>query len=250
VDDIQRIGVFHYGKRDQASQGPGSAISQLRAELDKSGDLSNSLLVLPEAFNIDGPYSERADGSKPTHDPSIRRHLSELSKLFKVAFVAGVMDGKQPIRADALPQRYNSALLVDGSTELVLSRKSFDDGIGYVAEAYCQSVTYRGLTITCLICADSFQHNRTNNKECLKRLQARRDQSTGVSILCIPSHLTTQVPPPRCIIDDWKKYFDAVAFSNSAPNHSSGILCDGRYCEGAFSSSENWILLAPLPSRP
>jgi predicted amidohydrolase len=251
VNDIQQIGVFHHGTRDAAIHGSGMAVSELTAEVERSGDLSDALIVLPEAFNIDGPYEATPDNFKPKHDPKIESQLVALSRGSKVSFVVGLMQGEQPDAINVPPERYSSAFLIDGEPlPILLARKSFDDGIGCQGLAFCELVPHRGLNVACLICADSYGHKDSDNKRCRERFKTPPAEKAGVSVLCIPSHLNDLRLSSKNVVGDWKEYFNVVALSNSATNHSSGILCDGRYCEGALSSSENWILLVPVSSHP
>jgi hypothetical protein len=71
VANIDRVGVFHFGRRNL-----GGPIEQLTHTIDQFPPtrLLNSLLVLPEAFNIDGEYGAQ------DHDRSMIGSLTELSR--------------------------------------------------------------------------------------------------------------------------------------------------------------------------
>jgi hypothetical protein len=112
---IEKIGFFHF------VNGFETPIDELcraiEAERDNhpDRDIDNSLIVLPEAFNLGHDYN-------PSRDPELPASLiiDDLSRLagaqLPVAFVVGILEG-----------RCNSAYWVDSSGGYLMCRKMGDD---------------------------------------------------------------------------------------------------------------------------
>lgn len=100
---LARVGFFHFGSEDQSDP-----IGSLRASLREKSPV-DSLIVVPEAFNICNGYW------MPTRrfDFSIAKILSDVSKEYGLAFVAGLIEEDE---------RYSSAFLIDGDLCRRLSR--------------------------------------------------------------------------------------------------------------------------------
>ena len=122
--DLTRIGFFHFGV------GHGEPIPKLTAALGEAeeryrdeGGVADSLIVLPEAFNIQRPYSVAGQAN---WEPTVLMDLGELSDQFRCAFIAGliVIEAAHP---DVRPP-YNSAHLIDGRRRPPVSHKMKQDG--------------------------------------------------------------------------------------------------------------------------
>jgi hypothetical protein len=219
------IGVFHFGQRNL-----GRPIEQLTQALDESPAPADTLLVLPEAFNIKGEYSDT------DHDRTILCSLIELSKRYNIAFMAGLMEGAQA------PDRFNGGYLIDSDTVALLTYKRCNDSKGgYTVKKYFEPKVYRGITLACLICADSYSDASCSNMEFHKEIKQRFTKAEDGTVLCVPAHLQT-LDPREGIVNHWRQHFEVVAFANCTENQESLIYADGKYHEAAnCGAKENWI---------
>lgn len=152
-------------------------MQSLQEELDRA-DYSDSLIVLPEAFNVPGGY---LCGRSP--DVTINRKLHALSAEKKVVFVAGLIEPRSELVLGC-----NSAYLIDDDYCLLLSRKVKTARYGlYRSCSFYKPVLYRGLGIAVLICNDSDcdTDRRTTVIESIVALSA------DAGVLCIPACLTS-----------------------------------------------------------
>jgi hypothetical protein len=114
---LRKLGFFHFCGEDRSDP-----VGSLRASLIEAAmeaDISGSLIVTPEAFNIKGGYWN----PDRRRDPSIRAALNGLSREFKLGLVAGLIED-----GDAAELGYSSAYLIDGAACHLLTRKMADDG--------------------------------------------------------------------------------------------------------------------------
>lgn len=118
---LRKVGFFHFGNRG----GGDDPIESLKAALQdasRKDDLSECLVVTPEAFNVLGDYynpeSRRLDGS-------VAESLREVSLKFGVAIVAGLID--VPAGQEL---GYSSTYVIDGDVHELLSRKMAPDKSG------------------------------------------------------------------------------------------------------------------------
>jgi hypothetical protein len=113
---LQKIGFFHFANPDKSQP-----LASLKARLDErdKDDLKNSLVVLPEAFNLRGEYTPRADYDV---EPSIsvKHSLTQLAKQFDMVFVVGLIDNDEP---DRPKPPYSSSYLITSTCYCCLSRK-------------------------------------------------------------------------------------------------------------------------------
>lgn len=112
-----KIGVFHFGNADK-SQPFGSLLAAIETLVMERGSshLRDSLIALPEAFNLKQRY-EPAD-SFEFEENTIAR-LAQLAETHQVAFVAGVIENH--VTTAVAP--YNSAYLIAPACCCQLSRK-------------------------------------------------------------------------------------------------------------------------------
>ncbi|HUI79674.1 MAG TPA: nitrilase-related carbon-nitrogen hydrolase [Bryobacteraceae bacterium] len=174
---IKKIGFFHFPTNH------GDPVGSLREALKtrlKKEDIAQSLVVLPEGFNICKRYLDV--GPSCDTSPEIVSDLQAIAYQFGIAFVAGLI----------LPsngQLYNSAHLIDPNGSLLLSYKTKDDtSANYVPWAGEGSpdlnnpVAYGNLLVAALICMDVQNDDRWN------ALGMRFQENTvGTSLLCIPA---------------------------------------------------------------
>jgi len=176
------IGFFHCGY-----EGSRNGLKLLRATLKASAvehvPLSGSLIVLPEAFNLDDYYG------KFSPDPSVKSSLAQISVCMGIAFVAGLIQRKT---------NFNCAYLIDGPTCQVLSYKTDPGRSGSYrpcprSHDICR--LHRGLAVGALVCNDAGE----NSTDCtLAEKHARHDvlarkladlRGGGDAVMCVPAYM-------------------------------------------------------------
>jgi len=170
MNDLKAVGVFHFGNPDKS--GP---LGSLKETLATAPDPTDTLIVLPEGFNVPGGFYP---GNDP--DPSVRSALLELSEAQGIAFVAGLIDDDP---------RYNSAYLIDAACKesiRLLSRKRQQPGQNYISDPQYESepVLHRGFGIASLICFD-FTDCDKHKRPALIDHPAWAE--CGRRILCVPA---------------------------------------------------------------
>src|ERR1700722_8630167 len=109
---LSSIGFFHlaHGHKDP--------LSALITELAQHPQLNDTLLVLPEAFNLGRPYAEHGDPA--IHRDHILSALSGIHSAYKISFAVGL------IEPDANP--FSSAYFVADGDPLLMCHKETPDG--------------------------------------------------------------------------------------------------------------------------
>jgi hypothetical protein len=105
---FEKIGFFHFG-RDWRN--PIEALQSKLESTRRAEDVANSLIVLPEAFNIGKGFWEQGDCN---YDASVLAHLGAIAVDFQVAFVAGLSTYDD---RPASGSPYNSAYLIDRGSQ-------------------------------------------------------------------------------------------------------------------------------------
>jgi hypothetical protein len=249
--NLQSVGAFHFGDPDQ-----GCPVRSLECELEKvENDIENSLIVLPEGFNVpDGYYG----GTGPT--PSVRNRLLVLSKNFRVAFVAGLIEEQV---ADGASKGFNSAYLIDAAYRgefRLLSQKRKDCWDRICSDnpnAEVRPVVHRGFGIAALICNDFMQCDEGTRNSLIENVEW---SSCAARILCAPS-CSTHMNCLSAASAKWEQQF-CVAVANGHPNDASfvrgkgfeekrtgSILPNGSYDDRCGYQYNEILLSHPLPSR-
>jgi len=182
MTNLESVGVFHFGDSDQTCPA-----HSLECELERlRSDVKNSLIVLPEAFNVPDGYCL---GTGPT--PSIRNKLVHLSGRYGVAFVAGLVEDKP---ANGNQNGFNSAYLIDASAEspIQLISQKRDNAQPSCAIANPNGtrkiVRHRGFGITALICNDFMEDCYASE---ISALLGNEDwASCEMRVLCVPAWST------------------------------------------------------------
>jgi hypothetical protein len=119
---LQKIGFFLFANPDKSQP-----LASLKARLNErgKGDLKDSLVVLPEAFNLTGEYTPRA-GYDVEPRVKIKHSLTQLAKQFDMVFVVGLIDNDEP---DGPTPPYSSAYLITSTCCCCLSRKTGRDDL-------------------------------------------------------------------------------------------------------------------------
>ena len=172
---LKNIGFFHFEVNHN------NPIRSLEAALDdtkKREEISDSLIVLPEGFNICKFY--KAPGTC-NYDPGITEELKNLSKRCHISFVAGLIirqtDGPNP--------PYNGAYLIDGSDcEWMSYKLGNDETENYTVypsnRPNFKVITNRDFCMGALLCMDALEYWKgvvdiIDKKVC------------GNKIICIPA---------------------------------------------------------------
>ncbi|MDQ2841571.1 MAG: hypothetical protein M3Y72_11150 [Acidobacteriota bacterium] len=196
---LDRVGFFHFGGN---KDNPSHSLKDSLQVKDKE-HLRESLIVIPEAFNVRGDYY----GTPCCRDASICKQLRDISAELGVCFVAGLID-EQTNRS--------GAYLIDGGNYQELSQKRGSDiSSCYVpapASSHDNLVPHRGLGIAALVCMDAAQDNNPNKPwrtALLERINLQLADSRVV--LCVPSRMTGGLFDPIEIAKKWRKDLNASA---------------------------------------
>lgn len=179
---LRKLGFFHYG--DEQSDPSGSLRAAI-AEASQQEDLSDCLLVVPEAFNIRNGYFT----SNCYRDPSIKDALVQISLEFKVAFVAGLVE-----EGDSGELGYSAAYLIDESVCQCLSLKAVrDKSPSY--KAFCggwdKPILHRGISIAALICFDAVDYDSPRKERHNAVVEQASAFSVPHAVLCVPARMVT-----------------------------------------------------------
>jgi hypothetical protein len=187
---IGRVGFFHFV---QAHEDPlGELTVFLRKHL--SGRLDQSLVVLPEGFNLGREYNinpalaEQTRKKKALFDARcILQYLDGIAAARAIVFVVGLID----------EGRRNSAYFVDGkSTPRLICHKMNDDGSGEYdccEECYQGQNPVEGFSVGALLCMDACEEpvKDDRSRHRIEAANKRRErllaglESRG-GILCVP----------------------------------------------------------------
>lgn len=230
---LKNIGVFHFCSEDRTQP-----LESLRISIQEAGGkaaLKDSLVVLPEAFNILTKY-ESSSGTSDT-DPIVISRLKDLAEEFELAFVAGLIV-KEPTAPGLAP---SSAYIIHSSCCALLSRKMGRDDMADVAYAPVTDghdcpVILGQACIAALICMDAtaLPSLQTNNRA---RHAALRDRMAKLGstcpIFCVPAY--TKYFSTTGIATEWPDFHFVLAngFPGSSQNngHPSVIWIKGRDAE-------------------
>lgn len=153
---IQRIGFFHFGgNHDDPKESLKGALERREKE---HGDLRDSLIVIPEAFNIPGVYIDLGRQLNTTDpDSRVLRFLKQESKTHRVSFVAGLI--QQPSRWRR--PGYSCACLIHDGNCKILSYKWMPDGSPHYRVHQARDEPeqdHRGIFVAALVCLDASQN--------------------------------------------------------------------------------------------
>jgi hypothetical protein len=230
---LRKLGFFHFCGEDRSDP-----VGSLRASLIEAAmeaDISGSLIVTPEAFNIKGGYWN----PDRRRDPSIRAALNGLSREFKLGLVAGLIED-----GDAAELGYSSAYLIDGAACHLLTRKMADDGSrNYrLCTDDCDRPTlYNGASVAALICMDAADFSKSNRRQAAI-LELMAFSKAVHKILCVPAHMMTY--GSREVALDWPMDV-AVVVANSSPQQPS-VLRFGTDTN-CVKANETRVRFAALP---
>lgn len=215
---IEKIGFFHFG------HGWDKPVPSLQCALEKhaSDRIRNTLIVLPEGFNIGAEYRRTAPA--PKTDPGILFALQGICFDFKIALVAGLI-----ITTPGSPTPpFSSAYLIDSEGFGLLCHKRQDDGTGQAGGTQIQNYTqctngcdthnavrYCNISVAALICMDAFTSGTgtAGNRDRHEILEQRLGNDS-VRVVCFPSH--TKDCSQVGLAEPWRHSFVVVANSSSS----------------------------------
>lgn len=186
--EIQRIGFFHFGVNHAH---PIEELKRSLGEAQKDGEISNSLIVLPEGFNLSVTYGD-ASAQESLNDPDVLLDLATIAEGFAVVFLAGLI-----VEESGGPKPpYSSAFLIDSCTEpILLCRKRNKDNAPTrytpALESYDieNPVRYRNCSIAALICMDAFQQDAVDVDRHSQLMTELGRKPVDFGVLCIPAHV-------------------------------------------------------------
>lgn len=114
---FSQAGFFHFVEHHS------DPLGTLDAEIRSAGDVADSLVVLPEAFNLGRPYGTEQEKPSAYERDSLVAELQERSRQQRIIFVAGLLD---PVPAGERPR--SSAYLIDGEGCHPICHKCTSDG--------------------------------------------------------------------------------------------------------------------------
>ena len=239
---LKKIGFFHFGSEDRKRP-----LESLTASMKEAGGkphLRESLIVLPEAFNIGVKYEPNSGPCD--FDPNIKCCLQGLAADFEVAFVAGLII-KRPW---CLGRPYNSAYFISAARSRLLSRKTRDDKTGI----YRPSTVVRDLpvmvgeaAIAALVCMDA--------AECEKRPAVSRERHAALcekvseldkacQILCVPAnirYLSTEL-----IAGKWSAFQFVLANGCCLSGAPPSVIGIKGKVPMSFQEQTNKVVVCPL----
>jgi predicted amidohydrolase len=213
---LRRAGFFHFA---ESHCNPLGELAKAMSEVSPAIDLADSLIVLPEGFNLGRAYDlSNNPKEKPRfHERCVLECLRQIAARCEVVFVVSVIE---------IDTERNSAYFVDAGTPRLMCHKIIDD----------QSREYELCTIDCqgenpvtcpeemwigaLICADALDNRPTHCEgveAAYQRLHSLQSSLCGKrNLVCVPAHMDTKSnDPPMC--------GGGLILANSRPGFSSLI---------------------------
>jgi hypothetical protein len=215
---LRRAGFFHFVR---SHCDPLGELTKAMDEVSPHTDVTDSLIVLPEAFNLGRLYDPN---NTPKHRPGLDERcvlalLRATAERHKCVFVVSVIE---------VDTRLNSAYFVDASSKRLMCRKIMNDQSQEYAPCTsdCQMENpfrySEQMYIGALICADALDNSRAGRKDteaesAYIRLTSLQSELNGKrSVVCVPAYMkTTQSYPdtPR----------SGFILANSRPDSNSFI---------------------------
>lgn len=178
---IERIGFFHYVEFESPIEALTKALA--KAKQTDSGSLGNSLIVLPEAFNL-GEYAPQANTVHSVTD--FFNSLQELADQNKIRFITG-----------DLQNRSNSAHLVDSTGSYLMCHKVGDDRTGIYDPCTGNAdprnpIEFENAAVGVLICMDAAADDsaQPHVERRLHGFLRRLNSLCGQKIICVPARFT------------------------------------------------------------
>jgi hypothetical protein len=175
-----QAGFFHFVELHD------DPIAALDAEIRAAGGVTDSFIVLPEAFNLGRPYGTRPEEPCAFERDWLISKLQERSSEHRITFVTGMLD-----HAVARGERpSSSAYLIDGDDCRLICHKRTDDGTGHYApftgDCDIQNpMDSKGICIMAIICKDIEEHR------CDLLTATTEASSAKQCFICIPAAMSS-----------------------------------------------------------
>jgi predicted amidohydrolase len=212
---VARIGLFHFATNHR------DPIGALTDALSKHGDIANSLIVLPEAFNNGEVYYDQACRQPLYGTDDILDHLATIAKERDIVFVAGLLE----------PQN-NSAYLIDRGGPRLMGHKQAHCGIDNPIEV-------NDTCIGALICSDALAPDRewiTDKVE---------ESPCAHKVICIPASMSSgSLDSARLELRGYGNKYVILANANHPPPIGCGsFLANKAGSKLDFKCRDNVICL-------
>jgi hypothetical protein len=243
---LRSVGLFHFVSEDKSDP-----IRSLQAALLDAGardDLAESLIVLPEAFNLGrGYWSSEGSG----YLPGIPGRLQGLASELGTAFVAGLLVNAEP--ADSrLP--LSAAYLIDKTQCLFLGcKRGADSNAEKVYRAHKEPLDhpqfYKGFCVAALLCMDCTCPllSKENWEATQAHHQVLREKIDGMgaiqTILCVPAHMNSSYSSEG-IARRWPDQHFVLA--NSDPWGCASVIRIGKESPEAIDKTGNTVVVRKL----
>jgi predicted amidohydrolase len=237
ASDIKGVGYFRLQRGyEKALEAIDCALEKVRA---KGTALEDTLIVLPEAFNIKTCYFSR---DKPDINPAICDELADRSQTHGCAFVAGLIIDDTP----GVYPCHSSAYLIDGvSTQMLLARKGCKDDaeVSSVREANrdwapkytalgsfkSNSIKYRGIALGALICMDA-----ECDGYCEALAKTLHSHDADYTVFCVPARMKSGFMNGCLDVNvfeetsPWRKQRTIQVLANGHTGHLSSFITDAK----------------------
>lgn len=185
MDRIQRVGCFAWDMELVTDP-----ISVLKEELDRHAEVKNSLIVLPEAFDICTGYHGVKEWDRTN---AVALRLAAIAVERQIAFVAGLVFDDDPSSPRHLP--WNRAFLIHGKCIEVLAGKRFCDKPGRF-ESWGDDSRLRqfaGRKLGALVCIDASDWPELRRERQILASRDRTIRELEHGLLCVPAWTSYQI---------------------------------------------------------
>ncbi len=230
------LGLFHFVQEHDDPQG--ALQCALRQKANAVGDISGSLIVLPEGFNLGRRYWE-PDTQRPTFGAGeTQTWLQAIAGQYGIAFAAGLLTpmGRALLclKRPAVPY-YNSAILIeaDGKPRLMWRKTQRDCSQHYepCGANFRQPdpIECGRCVVTALICLDMGpQHQEADSTTSFRNEQLRRLKQSAMTkkVVCVPSCWTeTSLNIEHASYMDGRQY----VFANCCTHGCASFITDSAH---------------------
>ena len=206
---LNRIGLFHFGINQN------DPLGELQSAMYAANDISDSLIVLPEGFNI-GKYYWCPGVCD--YGSEVVSTLQDLSRRFHVAFVAGLIIKE----ANGLQLPYSSVYLIDGCRSTPVCHKEGDDrSRNYTPDPGNGGInnpiqSHENVCIGALICVDAVKDARVDPRRDERHQMLCREiakSNCTCKVVCIPGCMDSN-HSRNAVAKRWEAYYVVLANSH------------------------------------
>lgn len=238
---FKHVGFFHFG------HGHNDPIGSLSAALDEAADVSDSLIVLPEAFNIRRKYREKRP--TPNFGLSVLGDLRDIASARGISFVAGLIIDDT---SDVAPP-YSSAYYIDRDSKRLMCRKGGEEdraGVNYTpfGSDDCDidnPIEHNDACIAAMVCMDIDEYpQRYRDLSCKTASSSQR-----IRVFCVPAHMgsTWSLLANGHLGYSLRCVGLRVVVANSKPDgHASFVTDPSGVVVDEVSGDVNKVVLAPV----